>query len=53
MRGVSYVVHKYVKGNAQKVLVGKPEAKRPLGRPKCRGDNNIKTDLTEMGRDVV
>jgi hypothetical protein len=31
------------------VLVGKPEGKRPLGRPKCRWEDNIKMDLQEMG----
>ena len=33
-----------------KVLVGKPEGKRPLGRPRRRWENNIKMDLEEMGR---
>ena len=28
-----------------RVLVGKPEGKRPLGRPWCRWENNIKIDL--------
>jgi hypothetical protein len=28
-----------------KVLVGRPEVKRPLGRPRCRRENNIKMDL--------
>ena len=28
-----------------RVLVGKPERKRPLGRPWCRWDGNIKMDL--------
>jgi hypothetical protein len=32
------------------VLVGKSEGKRPLGRPRCRLEDNIKTDLQEMGR---
>jgi hypothetical protein len=31
------------------VLVGKPEGKRPLGRPRRRGEDNIKTDLQEIG----
>ena len=31
------------------MLVGKPEAKRPLGRPRCRLVDNIKTDLQEVG----
>jgi hypothetical protein len=29
--------------------VGKPEGKRPLGRPKCRRVDNIKVDLREIG----
>ena len=32
-----------------KVLVGKPEGKRPLGRPRRRRENNIKMDLQEVG----
>ena len=30
-------------------LVGKPEGKRPLGRPRRRWENNIKMDLQEVG----
>ena len=30
-----------------RVLVGKPEEKKPLGRPRCRWDDNIKLDLQE------
>jgi len=30
-------------------LVGKPEGKRPLGRPRRRCEDNIKTDLQEVG----
>ena len=33
-----------------KVLVGKPEGKRPLGRPRRRCEDNIKMDLEEVGR---
>ena len=33
-----------------KVLVGKPEGNRPLGRPRCRLEDNIKMDLQEVGR---
>jgi hypothetical protein len=33
-----------------RVLVGKPERKRPLGRPGRRGEDNIKMDLKEVGR---
>jgi hypothetical protein len=32
-----------------RVLVGKPEGKRPLGRPWCRWEYNIKMDLQEVG----
>jgi len=35
--------------NAYKILVEKPEGKRPLGRPKCRQKDNIRMDLQEMG----
>jgi hypothetical protein len=31
------------------VLVGKPEGKRPLGRPRRRWEGNIKIDLQEVG----
>jgi hypothetical protein len=36
------------KRNACKILVGKPEGKRPLGRPRRRWVNNIKMDLREI-----
>jgi hypothetical protein len=39
--------------NAYKVLIGKPEGKRPLGRPTCRCKDNIRMDLKEVGREVV
>ena len=32
-----------------RVLIGKPEGKRPLGRPRCRWEDNIKMDLQEVG----
>jgi hypothetical protein len=35
--------------NAYRILVGNPEGKRPLGRPRCRRVDNIKTDLREIG----
>jgi hypothetical protein len=37
------------KRNAYRILVGKPEGKRPLGRPRRRWVDNIKMDLTEVG----
>ena len=36
--------------SVHKVLVGKPEGKRPLGRPRRRWEDNIKMDLEEEGR---
>jgi hypothetical protein len=36
---------------AYRVLVGRPEGKRPLGRPRRRWEDNIKMDLTEIGID--
>jgi hypothetical protein len=34
-----------------RVLVGKPEGKRPIGRPKRRWEDNIKMELQEVGCD--
>jgi hypothetical protein len=39
------------KRNAYRILVGKPEGKRPLGRPRHRWVDNIKKDLRETGWD--
>jgi hypothetical protein len=36
------------KRNVYRLLVGKPERKRPLGRPRRRWINNIKMDLVEI-----
>jgi hypothetical protein len=35
--------------NAYRILVGEPEGKRPLARPRRRWVNNIKMDLREIG----
>jgi hypothetical protein len=37
------------KRNAYRLLVGKPEGKRPLGRPRSRLVDNIRMDLGEVG----
>ena len=37
------------KRDAYRVLVGKPEGKRPLGRPRLRWNGNIKMNLQEVG----
>jgi hypothetical protein len=34
-----------------RVLVGRPEGKRPLGRSRCKWEDNIKLDLRELGID--
>jgi hypothetical protein len=39
--------------NAYRILVGKPEGKRPLGRPRRRWVDNIKMGLGEIGWDGV
>jgi hypothetical protein len=36
-----------------KVLVGKPEGKRPLGRSRCKWEDGIRMDLRETGLGVV
>jgi hypothetical protein len=43
----------FEKRNVYRLLVGKPEGKRPLGRPRCRWMDNIKLDLLEIGLNVV
>jgi hypothetical protein len=42
------VVHMGKRRGAYRVLVGKPEGKRPLGRPRLRWEDNIKMKLQEM-----
>jgi hypothetical protein len=41
------------KRNVYRLLVGKPEGMRPLGRPRHRRTDNIKMDLLEIGLGVV
>jgi hypothetical protein len=43
------VAHKGEARGVYRVLVGRPEGKRPLGRPRCRWEDNIKMDLREIG----
>jgi hypothetical protein len=37
------------KRNAYRLLVGKPEGRRPIRRPRCRWLDNIRMDLVEVG----
>jgi hypothetical protein len=41
------------KRNVYRLLIGKPEGKRPLGRPRRRWIDNIKVDLLGIGLNVV
>jgi hypothetical protein len=49
MRWAGRVAQVGEKRNVYRLLVGKPEGKRPLGRPRRRRMNNIKTNLLEIG----
>jgi hypothetical protein len=50
MKWVWHVAHMGDERGVHRVLVGKPEGKRPLGRPRRRWERNIKMDLQEAGR---
>jgi hypothetical protein len=45
MRSAGHVARIGEKRNAYRLLVGKPEGKRPLGRPRCRWVDNIRMDM--------
>jgi hypothetical protein len=49
MRWAGQVARMVEKRNAYRILVGKPEGKIPLGRPRRRWGDNIKMDLREIG----
>ena len=49
MRWVGYVAHMGERRGVYSVLMGKPEGKRPLGRPRRSWEDNIKTDIQEVG----
>ena len=49
MRWAGYVTRMGEERGVYRVLVGKPEGKRPLGRLKLRWVDNIKMDLQEVG----
>jgi hypothetical protein len=49
MRWARHVARTWEKRNAYRILAGKPEGKRPLGRPRLRWEDNIKMDLREIG----
>jgi hypothetical protein len=49
MRWAGHVTRMGEKRNAYRILLGKPEGKRPLGRPRRRWVDNIKMDLRDVG----
>jgi len=49
MKWAGHVARMWARRGVYKVLVGKPEGKIPLGRPRRRWDDNIKMDLQEVG----
>jgi hypothetical protein len=49
MRWAGHIARMWEKRNACRVLMGKPERKRPLGKSKHRWLHNIKMDLVEVG----
>ena len=49
MRWAGHVARMGEERGAYRVLVGKPEGKRPLGRPRRRWVDNIRMDLQEVG----
>jgi hypothetical protein len=51
MRWAGHEARMGVKRNAYRILVGEPEGKRPLGRPRRRWVDNIEIDLRDIGWD--
>jgi hypothetical protein len=51
MRWAGHVARMGAKRNEYRILVGNPEGKKPLGRPRHRWVDNIKIDLKERGWD--
>jgi hypothetical protein len=49
MRLAGHVACMGEKRGAYRILVGRPEGRRPLGRPRHRWEDNIKMDLQELG----
>jgi hypothetical protein len=49
MRWAGHAAQMEEKRNAYRLLIGKPEGRRPLGRPRRRWMDNIKMDLLEIG----
>jgi len=52
MRWAGHAARMEERGGVYKVLLGKPEGKRPLGKPRRTWEDNIKIDLQELGWEV-
>jgi hypothetical protein len=53
MRWLGHVARMGEKRNVYRLLVERPEGKRPLGRPRCRWLNGINVDLVQLAWGVV
>jgi hypothetical protein len=53
MRWAGHVTRMGEGRGVYRVLIGRPEGKRPLGRPRRRWEDNIRMDLGEIGNDRV
>jgi hypothetical protein len=49
MRWVGHIAHMGKRGDVYRFLLGKPEGKRPVGRPRRRWEGSIEADLQESG----
>jgi hypothetical protein len=49
MRRAGHVTRMREKKCVERILVGKPEGKRPLGKPICRWEDNIRMGLRQIG----
>ena len=49
MRWAGHVARMGERTGVYRALVGKPEGKRPLGRPRLKWEDNVKMDLQEVG----
>ena len=49
LRWAGHVAHMEESRNTYRVLVGRPEGKRPLGRQRCSWEDNIEMNFMEMG----
>jgi hypothetical protein len=53
LRWAGHVAQMREKRNVYRLLVGKSEGKRPLGRPRCKWMDDVKMDLLDIGLNVV